>query len=219
MAFYLWMLLYLGAAAFSAGVGIHFLRSERKTVSKLCLAYLLFLIATWAFFDFISSIVDSTEVSTLILRAQFTVLSFVPVLFILIPHCMRNELNKKIIFLFIIPVVLAGIVLFTGDFAETEYLANGYGYHINYNIPAVLVWSAIYIASIAAGFYLFYKIHCGCASNQLKKKINFFCTGCMVALLAAFCLNIFSMMFYEIPPIGSIIASVGVGIVALCFKL
>ena len=121
------MLLYLGAAAFSAGVGIHFLRSERKTVSKLCLAYLLFLIATWAFFDFISSIVDSTEVSTLILRAQFTVLSFVPALFILIPHCMRNELNKKIIFLFIIPVVLAGIVLFTGDFAETEYLANGYG--------------------------------------------------------------------------------------------
>jgi hypothetical protein len=130
---------------------------------------------------------------------------------------MKNGLNKKIIFLFIIPVVLAGIVLFTGDFAETEYLAQGY--HINYNIPAVLAWSAIYLASIAAGFYLFYKIHCECAGNELKNKIKFFCTGCLVALLAAFFFNVFSMIFYSLPPIGSILASVGVGIVSLCFRL
>lgn len=130
---------------------------------------------------------------------------------------MRNEINNKILPLFVIPIILASIVLFVEDFAIAEHLA--YGYHIDYNVPAVAAWSAIFIASIVAGFYLFYKIYSMLpANNELKTKIKFFCIGCVIAMVTAFGLNVFLAILYDVPHIGSIITCLGTGIVFLSFR-
>ena len=218
MTFHPWTLLYIEAALFSLGVGLLLLRSERKTLSKICLVSLLFIISAWAVLDFVNNFLDDTVTSTLILKLEFIILGFVSVLFFLIPYIMRHKINNKILVLFTIPIILAYIVLFVDDFATTEYLT--YGYHINYNIPAVVTWSAVYIATLASGFYLFYKIYSDTLiTGELKNKIKYFCAGSAIAGVMAFGLNIFLIILYDIPPLGSIFTSIGVGIVFLCFKL
>lgn len=217
MTFHAWTLLYIGAALFSAGVGIYLLHSEKKSLSRICLVSILFIMAAWPVFSFIASFVDDAEASELVIKLIFLILGFISVLFFLIPYSMGNEINNKILLLFIIPVISASIVLFAGEFAAVEYVP--YGYHINYNIPAALAWSAIFIGTTAAGFYLFYKMYSNKhVGGELKIKIKYFCIGCGIALCTAFGLNVFLMILYDIPATGSIFTSIGVAIVFLCFR-
>jgi len=152
MAFHTWTPLYIIAALFSAGVGIFFLRSNRKSTSRICLLIILFILSAWAFMDFVNNFVEDTIISTLLVKSAFIILGFIPVLFFLVPYTLKNntkKINHEILILFIIPIILASVVLFTYDFATTEYAS--YGYHINYNVPAVIIWSAIFITTTAAG--------------------------------------------------------------------
>lgn len=217
MTFHIWTLLYIGAALFSAGAGIYFLRSERKPLSKLCLAVILFILAAWAVLDFVAGFADDVATSTLAVESLFLLIGFIPAFFFLIPYSMRNKINNKTMPLFVIPIILAYIVLFTPDFAVAEHSA--YGYHVDYNVPAVAAWSAIFIATIVAGFYLFYKIYLMLPANKgLRIKIKYFCIGCAIAMLAAFGLNVLLAILYDVPHLGSIFTCIGTGIVFLSFR-
>jgi len=216
--FHAWTLLYIGTALLSLWVGISLLRSERKPASKIYLVSILFIMAAWAVLSFIANFVDDTATSTLSVKLAFIVLGIAPVLFFLIPYSMRHKIDDNILSLFIITIILTSLVLFVDDFATIEYIP--YGYHINYNIPAVATWCAVYIAALACGFYLFYKIYSDMpVNNELKNKIKYFCTGCAIVPAIAIGLNVVLMILYDIPALGAIFASIGVVVVFLCFKL
>lgn len=219
MTFHIWTLLYIAAALFSLGVGIYLLQSEKKPASRMCLVSILFIMSAWAILSFTASFVDEPAVSTLAVKSLFVILGFVCVLFFLIPYSMRDKvkINNEILLLFIIPIILASIVLFVDDFAASEL--KSYGYHVNYNTHWIVIWSAIFIGTMLGGLYLFYKIYSDAHVNsELKNKIKYFCIGCVIALCTAFGLNVFLMILYDIPSLGAIFTSIGVGIVFLSFR-
>ena len=162
------------------------------------------------------NLAEDMALAELLYEIDILILSFVFFFFLMIPYSMVRGVDKRVLPIFI-PPVLVDIILIIYGGVLTGVEQTEIGVELHYNEPVFAFWCIIGLIVILIAYVLFYFAYKEVEKTELKRKIKIFCVGCGIVVAFGYFLDTYGTIMLGLPPLGSASAAAGMAIASLAF--